>query len=295
MNFSIRHSLGREYAELCYQTFFKDPSRVKDLSFYFPWIVESQSEKYFFECFIAGRLAAGLLLKIEKVVNLKIAKIGLVTVAPEYRGLGISSDLLERAKMFCNRKGIDVIALWTSKSKVYSKVGFEISRDLQNFEIQNLNNSITAGRDIGVFESDSKINQIGFLNIKQYSYKSADVVLGVSKLEHYMLDWKGEPDDIISSFNWKAIQSFKDLFISNYGIIFDKEEELFQAQSLSNHDEDLFFMAHHTLIDSRNFDLPKEKTVLWTVNDEIDFQRYMEMEIYGIVTDIPDTMQLYRK
>ena len=104
-----------------------------------------------------------------------------------------------------------------------------------------------------------------------------------------------EPDDIISSFNWKAIQSFKDLFNSNYGIIFDKEEELFQAQSLSNHDEDLFFMAHHTLIDSRNFDLPKNKTVLWTVNDEIDFQRYMEMEIYGIVTDIPDTMQLYRK
>ena len=104
-----------------------------------------------------------------------------------------------------------------------------------------------------------------------------------------------DPDDIVSSFNWKAIQSFKDLFNCSYGIIFDKEEELFQAQSLSNHDEDLFFMAHHTLIDSRNFDLPKDKTVLWTVNDEIDFQRYMEMKIYGIVTDIPDTMQLYRK
>ena len=104
-----------------------------------------------------------------------------------------------------------------------------------------------------------------------------------------------DPYDIVSSFNWKAIQSFKDLFNCSYGIIFDKEEELFQAQSLSNHDEDLFFMAHHTLIDSRNFDLPKEKTVLWTVNDEIDFQRYMEMEIFGIVTDIPDTMQVYRK
>ena len=104
-----------------------------------------------------------------------------------------------------------------------------------------------------------------------------------------------EPEDIVSSFNWKAIQSFKDLFNSSYGIIFDKEEQLFQAQSLSNHDENLFFMAHHTLIDSRNFDLPKEKTVLWTVNDEIDFKRYMEMEIFGIVTDIPDKMQLYRK
>ena len=101
--------------------------------------------------------------------------------------------------------------------------------------------------------------------------------------------------DIVSSFNWKAIQSFKDLFNCQYGVIFDKEEELFEARSLSLHDENLFFMTHHNLIDSRNFDLPKHKTVLWTVNDEKDFQRYMEMEIYGIVTDIPDTMQLYRK
>ncbi len=104
-----------------------------------------------------------------------------------------------------------------------------------------------------------------------------------------------EPRDIVTSFNWKAIQSFKDLFNCNYGIIFEKEEQLFEAQSLSNHDENLFFMSHHTLIDSRNFNLPKDKTVLWTVNDKKDFQRYMEMEIYGIVTDIPDTMQLYRK
>jgi glycerophosphoryl diester phosphodiesterase len=54
-------------------------------------------------------------------------------------------------------------------------------------------------------------------------------------------------------------------------------------------------MIQHNLIDSRIFDLPKDKTVLWTVNSEEDFKRYMEMDIYGIVTDIPDTMQLYRK
>ena len=54
-------------------------------------------------------------------------------------------------------------------------------------------------------------------------------------------------------------------------------------------------MVKHNLIDSRSFNLPKERTVLWTVNNENDFQRYIEMDIYGIVTDIPDTMQLYRK
>ena len=68
-----------------------------------------------------------------------------------------------------------------------------------------------------------------------------------------------EPEDIVSSFNWKAIQSFKNLFNCNYGIIFDKEEDLFEAQALSNHDEELFFMTHFSLIDSRNFALPKNK------------------------------------
>ena len=46
---------------------------------------------------------------------------------------------------------------------------------------------------------------------------------------------------------------------------------------------------------SRNFNLPKERTVLWTVNNELDFQRYLEIDLYGVVTDIPDTMHLYRK
>ena len=44
-----------------------------------------------------------------------------------------------------------------------------------------------------------------------------------------------------------------------------------------------------------NFNLPKERTVLWTVNNELDFQRYLEIDLYGVVTDIPDTMHLYRK
>ena len=104
-----------------------------------------------------------------------------------------------------------------------------------------------------------------------------------------------DKDDIVSSFHWKAIQSFKSLFNCRYGIIFDKEEQIYEAQSLSNHDSELFFMIQHNLIDSRIFDLPKDKTVLWTVNSEEDFKRYIEMDIYGIVTDIPDKMQLYRK
>lgn len=103
------------------------------------------------------------------------------------------------------------------------------------------------------------------------------------------------PEDIITSFNWKAIQDFKELFTCHYGIILDQEDALFEAKSLSIHDEHLFFMVERALLDSRNFDLPFQKTGVWTVNDEKDFQHFMELGVFGVITDIPDTMHIYRK
>ena len=103
------------------------------------------------------------------------------------------------------------------------------------------------------------------------------------------------PEDIVTSFNWKAIQDFKELFTCHYGIILDHEDALFEAKSLSIHDEHLFFMVERSLLDSRNFDLPLQKTGVWTVNDEKDFQQFIELGVFGIITDIPDTMHMYRE
>ena len=167
-------------------------------------------------------------------------------------------------------------------------IGDDLIKDLTLAELEILLNNASLA-DYVLTTREQLLGKINF-EIKTDSLDDSQIDILFQKMLSIL-----EPEDIVSSFNWKAIQSFKDLFNSSYGIIFDKEEQLFQAQSLSNHDENLFFMAHHTLIDSRNFELPKDKTVLWTVNDEIDFQRYMEMEIFGIVTDIPDKMQLYRK
>ena len=57
----------------------------------------------------------------------------------------------------------------------------------------------------------------------------------------------------------------------------------------------MMFMVSNNVINSRNFNLPYERSVVWTVNDENEFQRLMELGLYGIITDIPDTMQLYKK
>ena len=197
---------------------------------------------------------------------------------------------INKANDYCDFVEIDVRLTKDNNLILFHdpNIGDDLIKDLTLAELEILINGESL-EDCVLMSRDQLDGKINF-EIKTDTLDDSEIDILFQKMLSIL-----EPNDIVSSFNWKAIQSFKDLFNSSYGIIFDKEEELFQAQSLSNHDEDLFFMAHHTLIDSRNFDLPKDKTVLWTVNDEIDFQRYMEMEIYGIVTDIPDTMQLYRK
>jgi glycerophosphoryl diester phosphodiesterase len=197
---------------------------------------------------------------------------------------------INKAYKYCDFVEIDVRLTKDNNLILFHdpNIGDYLIKDLTLAELEILLNDASLA-DYVLTTREQLLGKINF-EIKTDSLDDSQIDILFQKMLSIL-----EPEDIVSSFNWKAIQSFKDLFNSSYGIIFDKEEQLFQAQSLSNHDENLFFMAHHTLIDSRNFELPKDKTVLWTVNDEIDFQRYMEMEIFGIVTDIPDKMQLYRK
>ena len=197
---------------------------------------------------------------------------------------------INKANEYCDFVEIDIRLTKDNNLILFHdpNIGDDLIKDLTLAELEILLNGELL-KDCVLVSRDQLKGKINF-EIKTDTLEDSEIDILFQKMQSIL-----EPQDIISSFNWKAIQLFKSSFISSYGIIFDKEEDLFQAQSLSNHDEDLFFMVHHTLIDSRNFDLPKDKTVLWTVNDELDFQRYMQMEIYGIVTDIPDTMQLYRK
>ena len=155
----------------------------------------------------------------------------------------------------------------------------EILSELINIEKDEL---ILLSRD----QIEGKVN----FEIKTNSLEKTQIDILFQKMLSIL-----SPEDIITSFNWKAIQDFKELFTCHYGIILDKEDSLFEAKSLSIHDEHLFFMVESSLLDSRNFDLPLEKTVVWTVNDEKEFQHFMELGVFGVITDIPDTMHIYRK
>ena len=98
------------------------------------------------------------------------------------------------------------------------------------------------------------------------------------------------PEDIVSSFHWETILNNRKSFKSNYGILIDKENQLFESKAMSNLDEKLMFMVEKEIFYSRNFDLPTERCVVWTVNDKDEIDNILNMDVYGVVTDIGDKL-----
>ena len=98
------------------------------------------------------------------------------------------------------------------------------------------------------------------------------------------------PEDIVSSFDWETILNNRESFKSKYGILIDKENQLFESKAMSNLDEKLMFMVEKEIFYSRNFDLPLERCVVWTVNDKDEISSVLNMNVYGVVTDIGDKL-----
>ena len=88
------------------------------------------------------------------------------------------------------------------------------------------------------------------------------------------------PDDIISSFDWETILNNREIFKCKYGILIDKENQLFESKAISNLDTKLMFMVEKEIFYSRNFELPKERCVVWTVNDSDEIHEYFK---YGCI------------
>ena len=98
------------------------------------------------------------------------------------------------------------------------------------------------------------------------------------------------PSDIISSFNWETILNNRENFQSRYGILIDKENQLFESKAISNLDAELMFMVKKEIFYSRNFELPKDRCVVWTVNEKNEIMNILNMNVYGVVTDIGDKL-----
>ena len=205
-----------------------------------------------------------------------------------YRENSITS--LNKAFEYCDYVETDVRITADNNLILFhdSDINGQFINQLSTEEI--LSQLIDVEKDELILSSRDQIKGKVNFEIKTNSLEKAQIDILFQKMLSIL-----SPEDIITSFNWKAIQDFKELFTCHYGIILDQEDALFEAKALSIHDEHLFFMVERSLLDSRNFDLPLEKTVVWTVNDEKDFQHFMELGVFGVITDIPDTMHIYRE
>ena len=84
--------------------------------------------------------------------------------------------------------------------------------------------------------------------------------------------------------------SNREKFNSRYGILIDEENQLFESKAISNLDDTLMFMIQKDIFHSRKFDLPKDRCVVWTVNDKDEIDNILNTGVYGVVTDIGDKL-----
>ena len=106
----------------------------------------------------------------------------------------------------------------------------ELINELSTEEILNKLNDVE--KDELILSSRDQIEGKVNFEIKTNSLEKTQIDILFQKMLTLL-----SPQDIVTSFNWKAIQDFKELFTCHYGIILDQEDALFQAKSLSIHDE----------------------------------------------------------
>lgn len=109
---------------LLWDVFFASRGRGVSLSVHFPWLDNDEN------VFCIGILdpeptrtekiiAALVIKKVNVSTHLDIGLIGLVCVAEEWRGKGLSSRLMSEATNFGKKINLDALVLWTQKPNVY--------------------------------------------------------------------------------------------------------------------------------------------------------------------------------
>lgn len=115
--------------QLIWNIFFASRRRGISLSVHFPWL--DSNPNVFCLAIRApqstqaeGFIAALVIRRDQTESGQNIGLIGLVCVAEEWRGKGLSSILMSDAINFANQIDLDALVLWTQKPEVYTGHGF---------------------------------------------------------------------------------------------------------------------------------------------------------------------------
>jgi len=114
---------------LTWQIFFASKNRGISPEFHFPWIHDKHNiccVRIILDSGFYQATAASLILRHRPLDSgKKFGLIGLVCVAENFRGMGVSTRLLQQAVELAKTQKLTHLVLWTTKPDVYKKLDFE--------------------------------------------------------------------------------------------------------------------------------------------------------------------------
>lgn len=125
----VSDGIPPESMSLLWQVFFVSRNRGISPEFHFPWIHDKHNLYCVGANFDDGSsqtTAASLILRHRPLDSgKKLGLIGLVCVAEKFRGMGLSTRLLQQAVELAKKQNLTHLLLWTTKPDVYKKLDFE--------------------------------------------------------------------------------------------------------------------------------------------------------------------------
>lgn len=127
---TIKKSVDRvaNFEKIVWDVFFQSKNRGISLTRHFPWILKEDDAAYYMLAELEGQVVGGLVVK-EWGGSFhghkgKIGLIGLVCIAPKFRGRGIANTLLDATLKQAIDDGFDALTLWTGTPGLYRLHGF---------------------------------------------------------------------------------------------------------------------------------------------------------------------------
>jgi GNAT superfamily N-acetyltransferase len=195
LNFEILPRPPIEFKALVWDVFFKSRDRGISLDAHFPWLESSDS--WYVVIKFNLKVVGGLVVK---KINLKIKNdaagiVGLVCVDEKYRCRGYLKLMLDLAITEAKNRKYNYLILWTEKSKLYRKFGFEINDD--SFYGWAEKDIFLSNKNLKIYCSDwpANNNERGippFANkCTQYSTDVANITVISDSLGPILAEWSG--------------------------------------------------------------------------------------------------------
>lgn len=128
--FTIRKSVERvaQFETVVWDVFFESKNRGISLLRHFPWLSNDDNLAYYMVAELEGQVIGGLAVRkwvgSAASYQVKIGLIGLVCIAPVFRGRGFATALMNATLKQASYEGFDALTLWTEKSFLYKRYGF---------------------------------------------------------------------------------------------------------------------------------------------------------------------------